>query len=616
MCGIFCLLNNRCGVAPRDEEMAFTKGRSRGPERSRIVQRGDQTTFGFHRLAINGLDKASDQPLTMKGCTLICNGEIYNYKELFKAIDVEPETNSDCEIIIHLYKLYGIDHTLRLLDGVFAFVLHDNSDYSRDPLIHVARDPLGVRPLYCLQPGGLSLKSETLNNGNLVSEWLIGFASELKTLNVLLNGQGHLAYHPVRDIVTPGTIFDENCIPYSIQQFEPGTVMTLSRPFRAHTRWRVERQARYFETVVGPRLFDAYSGSGVNDASKGICDHLNAAVRKRVVGTSDRPIACLLSGGLDSSLITALVRKYYPETLETFSIGMVGSEDLAYAQIVAKHLRTKHTEIAITPEEFFAAIPEVIRAIESYDTTTVRASVGNYLIGKYIKKHSDAKVIFNGDGSDELTGGYLYFLKSPSSLEFDNECRRLLRDIHAFDVLRSDKSISSHGLEPRTPFLDKHWVQFYLSIPVDIRNPLSPDNLKTAAKLGRPRGIEKQLLRNAFSMHEPGLLPDNVLWRTKEAFSDGVSGNAGNWFEIIRRKVADFRGSGDVKSFTTNTPSTNEQAYYRDIYEQAYPNTSHIVPYFWMPKYIGASDCSARTLDVYKTSSTESPPEGGAVGKV
>lgn len=195
------------------------------------------------------------------------------------------------------------------------------------------------------------------------------------------------------------------------------------------------------------------------------------AVKKRVIGTTDRPVACLLSGGLDSSLIVALVSKFYPGKLETYSIGMKGSEDLKYAEVVAEYIESNHTSIIVSEEDFLEAIPEVIKAIESYDTTSVRASVGNYLIGKYIAKHSTAKVIFNGDGSDELAGGYLYFHAAPNNIEFDRECKRLLTDIHAFDVLRSDKCISSHGLEPRTPFLDRGWVDYYLSIPTDIRKP-------------------------------------------------------------------------------------------------------------------------------------------------
>ena len=253
--------------------------------------------------------------------------------------------------------------------------------------------------------------------------------------------------------------------------------------------------------------------------------YLNA-VKKRVVGTSDRPIACLLSGGLDSSLITAFVNKFYNGVLETYSIGLFDSEDLKYARIVANHLETNHTEIKLTEDEFFDAIPEVIQGtIESYDTTTVRASVGNYLIGKYISQHSSAKVIFNGDGSDELMGGYLYFHKAPDSIEFDKECKRLLKEIAFFDVLRSDRSISSHGLEPRTPFLDRAWVEFYLSLPKDLRNH------------SKNKQCEKFLLRNAISICDKNLIPRQILWRTKEAFSDGVSGQVRSWFQIIQEKI-------------------------------------------------------------------------------
>ena len=184
-----------------------------------------------------------------------------------------------------------------------------------------------------------------------------------------------------------------------------------------------------------------------------ISQRLKNAVSKRVT-TTDRPIACLLSGGLDSSLITALVAEHFEDKskLETYSIGLEGSEDLKYAQMVADHLGTKHTSIIVKEQDFLDAIPEVIYAIESYDTTTVRASVGNFLVAKYIKEHSEAKVIFNGDGSDEFSGGYLYFHACPNPRDFDLECKRLLRNIHYFDVLRSDRCISYHGLEARTRF--------------------------------------------------------------------------------------------------------------------------------------------------------------------
>jgi asparagine synthase (glutamine-hydrolysing) len=319
-----------------------------------------------------------------------------------------------------------------------------------------------------------------------------------------------------------------------------------------------------------------------------------------------------LSGGLDSSLIAALVNNYYklnnlPNKLETYSIGLKDSEDLKYARIAANYLDTKHTEIIVTEQDMFDSIPEVIKNIESYDTTTVRASIGNYLLGKYISEHSDAKVIFNGDGSDELFGGYLYMNKCPDDIEFDKETRRLLKDIHLFDVLRSDKSISSNGLEPRTPFLDRSFVNYILSIPTYFRNH---NNFKEP---------EKYLLRNSFL--EPyffnkkgrAILPYEILWRKKEAFSDGVSSHGRSLYQILQEKIADnlnkkqeelqtnsINLEQDKAYFMFEANIETEKMYYKRIFDKEFPNCSHILPYFWMPKYTNATDPSARTLEIYK----------------
>ena len=555
MCGIFALLNN---ITQIDKDIIlenFAKGSPRGPEISKYERVGDLIEMGFHRLAINGIDSKSDQPMNIDDITIICNGEIYNYKELFASIDVTPITNSDCEIIIHIYKKYGIEYTLSVLDGVFAFVLYDNR--TPEPVIHVARDPYGVRPLYIL--------NYEFNTSNLI----VAIASEMKVLHGLT---------PHND---------------KIQHFTPGTFSSFS--IQENSFWRPTRTGiQYTHLCVNPRIIEHHS-SDLEEVHTTICKYLNNAVKKRVCGTCQRPIACLLSGGLDSSLITALVSKYYSGTLETYSIGMPGSDDLTNAKRVSEYLGTKHTQIEITEDEFFNAIPQVIETIESYDTTTVRASVGNYLIGKYISEHSDAKVIFNGDGSDELTGGYLYFLKSPDNVEFDKECRRLIKDIHAFDVLRSDKCISSHGLEPRTPFLDRNWVQFYMDIPVHIRNPLSQPNCEGKSY------PEKYLLRSAFSSIEPNLLPQDILWRTKEAFSDGVSGKGKSWYEIITDRLEHVTIPPFTYNFSYNVPDTNEKMYYRCIYEMLYPNTHTLIPYFWMPRFVEAVDSSARTLSFYST---------------
>ena len=324
-----------------------------------------------------------------------------------------------------------------------------------------------------------------------------------------------------------------------------------------------------------------------------ICSNVNRllteAVDKRLM--SDRPIGCLLSGGLDSSLIAALVaRNYQPGTLETFSIGIKGSTDLYYAKMVADHIQTKHHHIELTEQDFLDAIEEVIYNIESYDTTSVRASVGNYLVSKYIKENTECIVIYNGDGSDEVCGSYLYLKNAPNDQEFHDECTKLLKEIHCFDVLRSDRCVSENGLEPRTPFLDKSFVNYYMSINPSLRT--SKDRM------------EKFILRESFN--GTGLLPDEVLWRQKEAFSDGVSGKEKSWYEIIQEMVDQKISDEEFKQFQEthlhNTPQLKESMYYRQIFEKYYGDKhSNIIPHFWMPKWNGnIVDPSARVLSVYK----------------
>ena len=602
MCGIFTLLNNFYDFSIPFIDEQFKKGSGRGPEVSKLKQVSIKAQFGFHRLAINGLNDESNQPLIDDDISLICNGEIYNYKELYKMLNITPKTDSDCEVIIHLYRKYGIDYTLQMLDGVFAFVLCDNKLSSEDSQIYVARDPYGVRPLYILKLRE-DINKEKINRNGINIENIIGFASEMKVL-----------------------IEFSNCYPgcFIIEHFEPGTYLNYSQKLQIMSNWELKCKKCYHSTGFDSNnyLMDANEmdanemganemGASVTDANvdilKKISHYLRSAVKKRVLVT-DRPIACLLSGGLDSSLITALVNEEHKllspnKPLETYSIGLEGSEDLRNARIVADYLGTNHTEILLSENDFLDAIPEVIYTIESYDTTSVRASIGNYLLGKYISQNSEAKVIFNGDGSDELCGGYLYMHKAPNAMDFDHECRRLMKDIHLFDVLRSDKCISSHGLEPRTPFLDRSWVQFYLSINQELR--YHPGNNK----------CEKWLLRMAFSekffanMDNKPLLPDEILWRRKEAFSDGVSKQTRSLYEIIQEHVREnlrFDILDDIK-YEHCLPQTLEQKYYRNIFESHYPKMGKVVPYFWLPRFVeGVKDASARTLDFYNSSTSSS----------
>lgn len=560
MCGIFALLNTN-NNGNTDEiiiKEQFMKGQARGPEYSSIEYLYPNIALGFHRLAINGLNSKSNQPIVYNDIILICNGEIYNYKQLYNYMNVKPTTDSDCEVIIHLYLKYGIEQTLNMLDGVYAFLLYDNrntEENNHTTKIYVARDPLGVRPLYCL----------SLNETNT----LFGFASELKCLEGFFNN------------------YDKKILKRRLNQFEPGTYSVFEITNKIW--YEKTENKKYYIPTFPFTLHTKNVFKLIEDYFYSISTHLNAAVVKRC-NTCERPIACLLSGGLDSSLIAALVSNYFGKKgkqIETFSIGLVNSEDIKYARIVADYIGSKHTEIIVSENDMFNAIPEVIQAIESYDTTTVRASIGNYLIGKYIAANSDAKVIFNGDGSDELFGGYLYMNKCPDDIEFDKETRRLLKDIHLFDVLRSDKSISSNGLEPRTPFLDRTFVNQILSIPSYFRNHNNNFNHS-----------EKYLLRNSFThlyfkdYNRRQILPDEILWRKKEAFSDGVTSQGRSLFTILQEFIA-------IK-YKENPSIELEKKYYREIFDNKYPNCSHILPYFWMPKYTNATDPSARTLDLYK----------------
>ena len=561
MCGIFALLNNINTRLLNNTiiEEQFYKGKQRGPEYSKLEYNYLQMCLGFHRLAINGLNIESNQPIVYKDIVLICNGEIYNYKNLYIDMNITPITESDCEVIIHLYLKYGIEQTLTMLDGEYAFVLFDNRTNNEIiNNIYIARDPFGVRPLYQLYNQNNNQNYNQNNN-------LYGFASELKCLEYF--------YNQDRDM-------------YRVKQFEPGTYSVFQYGNKVNSMWKllIKNKLYFIPTFSYTKLNIDID----NDIFLNISKYLNEAVIKRCNAT-ERPIACLLSGGLDSSLIAALASNYFckfkkEKQIETFSIGLKESEDIKYAKIVANYIGSKHTEIIVTEKEMFDAIPEVIKAIESYDTTTIRASIGNYLIGKYISKNSDAKVILNGDGSDELFGGYLYMNKCPNDIEFDKETRRLLKDIYLFDVLRSDKSISSNGLEPRTPFLDRTFVNYVLSISPYFRNHIN---------LNQP---EKYLLRQSFNeinfvnYNGTQILPNEILWRKKEAFSDGVSSKSRSLFTILQELIANQ--TDKVKEPCIEL----EKEYYKEIFDKEFPNCSHILPYFWMPKYVKATDPSARTL--------------------
>lgn len=548
MCGIWALIRDigATFAVPEEaaEQLIMRTLENRGPEGGRVITILDQIILGFTRLAINGLTTDGMQPFHHNGIWTVCNGEIYNYKAIAEKHGFSLKTGSDCEVLPQLYEKFAdsLAEFWNSLDGVFATIIVDTK---RRRLI-VGRDPYGVRPLFY---------GTFISNSRFKDYEQIVFGSEMKSINSLG--------------------------PDKIQQFPPGHYIN-------HNIDTME-QIYCIKYHSYPRESDNEEITDVEEAKKLVRTKLEEAVHKRML--TERPVAALLSGGIDSSLIAALVAKELREAnappLKTFSIGFEGSEDLKYARMVAAHIGSDHNEIVMTPDDFFAAIPEVIKDIESFDTTSVRASVGNWLVAREIRRRTDCKVVFNGDGSDEVFGSYMYFYKAPSDEAFDAESVRLLKDICYYDVLRSDRSISSHGLEPRTPFLDKGFVAAAHRVAVGLRRPIIGQ---------RP---EKWILRTA--MDGQGLLPDAVLWRKKEAFSDGVSGPDKLWYQNIQERLGSVISDEIMsKTYTHMTPSSAEDYYYRFLFEKDYAGRGTVIPYRWMPRWIdGATDPSARTLQVY-----------------
>ena len=535
MCGIF-YTNNHQNSGQLVQNL--DKIRHRGPDKTTYMYVNNHF-IGFHRLAINGLVNG-DQPIHHKTDTensiLICNGEIYNYKELIKEYDLNTKTNSDCEVIQQLYHIIGLEETIQKLDGVFAFVLID----LENNCTYIGRDPIGIRALYY---------TRKMNN--------VWVASELKAISQY------------------GTC----------SQFPPGSL------YKIDGKIRKRKMFQYYSFDNNPNI--SLKTHSREEILKSIQNKLINSVKKRLM--SDRPIGCILSGGLDSTLITSIVCKNYkPYTMNTYTIGLEGSVDLKYARIASEYLKTVHKECIVSEHDFLSAIPETIKQIESYCTTTVRASVGNYLISLFIEsegKQKDGddrdKVIFCGDVADELFGSYRGLINAKKDRDFLNENKKLIEDIHYFDVLRSDKSISGAGLEARVPFADKDFIKYIM-------------NISPSLKRFNDEEIEKLLLREAFE----GFLPNELLYRRKEAFSDGVSSMERGWYEIIKEFTDKIYTDDEYEElrekYTYNKPYDKESLYYREIFEKYYTKQEKTIPYFWKQPFSNQQDPSARMLNEYK----------------
>ena len=510
MCGIVSIFNIKQQTHElRDKALRMSqKIRHRGPDWSGIYC-GGSAILAHERLSVVD-PESGGQPLFSpdKKQVLAVNGEIYNHQEIRRryAGRYDFQTGSDCEVILALYRDKGIDF-LEDISGIFAFALYDEE---KDAFL-IARDPIGVIPLYI----------------GYDSDGIVYVASELKALE----GQ---------------------CERY--EPFLPG-----------HYYWSVDPGQKWYYR----RDWMQYDAVKDNPASsKAIHDALTAAVKRQLM--SDVPYGVLLSGGLDSSVISAIAEKYsemrieddsktkaYWPRLHSFAVGLKGAPDLAKAKLVADHIGTVHHEINYTIQEGLDAIRDVIYFIETYDVTTVRASTPMYLLARVIKSMG-IKMVLSGEGADEIFGGYLYFHKAPTAKDFHEETVRKLGKLYLYDCLRANKSLCAWGVEGRVPFLDKEFL--------DVAMRTNPE-----AKMCPGTTMEKKIVREAFA----DMLPAEVAWRQKEQFSDGVGYS---WIDTLKdltsKAVTDEQMAHAAERFPINPPKNKEEYYYRSIFAEHFPSDS------------------------------------------
>jgi asparagine synthase (glutamine-hydrolysing) len=517
--------DNMCGIlVSTSDEIAFDDGSKCIIRRGPDQQQkfeGKGYKFYFNRLAIMDLHETGMQPFENDYAVLVANAEIYNEHALKKHVDYDFKSTSDCEVLLPLYVKYGVEMFLKL-DAEFAIVIYDK----KNEKIVAARDPIGIRPLFY---------------GYLKNDKKIVFASEAKSIisnveQVMIFPPGH--YYEDGKFIKFTSIFDH-----------------------------VESHNDALDKMY-------------NEIEK----RLNKGVLKRM--QSDAPIGYLLSGGLDSSLVCAIANKYSDKPLVTFSIGMdTDPIDIKYARIVSKYLKTKHHEVTMSKKDVIESLDEVIYALESYDITTIRASIGMFIVSKYIHEHTDIKVLLTGEVSDELFG-YKYTDYAPSAEAFQNESIKRMKELHIYDVLRADRCISYHSLEARVPFGDLDFVDYIMKI-----NPKVKMNTYD---------MGKYILRKAY---DKSYLPKEILYRQKAAFSDAVGHSMVDILKAYANEYYDDKTYEQKRVQYKPTPFTKEALLYREIFEKYYPNHEHLIKNYWMPNKTwegcDVDDPSARFLKNY-----------------
>ena len=524
-----CSIIGYCGPVPDRAAFraAFEETKSRGPDDTRIVHAGEGV-LGFHRLSIMGLTPEGMQPFQLGNSYAVCNGELYGFERMRDELRAAGYTfQSDSDCEI-LLPLYRTHgvELFSLLDAEFACVIYDGDTQS----FIAARDPIGIRPLYY----GYDQRGA------------IVFASEAKNLVGLV------------DVVMP---------------FPPGHYCQDGR------------FVRYCDITD----VEAVIADDLQTACDTIRQKLVVGVRKRLV--SDTKVGFLLSGGLDSSLVCAIATRELGHPIETFAIGMEEDPiDLKYARETAEFLGCHHTEVTMTPDDVVASLEDVVALLGTYDITTIRASMGMYLVCKYIHEHTDIRVLLTGEISDELFG-YKYTDFAPSAQAFQEEARKRVRELHMYDVLRADRCISVNSLEARVPFGDLDFARYVMAL-----NPRLKLNTY---------GKGKYLLRHAFE--GTGLLPDDILWREKAAFSDAVGHSMVDYLkEFAQSRYTDEEFEERRHAYDFAQPFTKESLLYRELFERHYPGQARMVSGFWMPNRAwegcDVDDPSARVLSNYGSS--------------
>ena len=560
MCSIFGVEGR--SIPEEKLRACFDRTISRGPDMSRFVEipRG---YLGFHRLAIMGLTAEGMQPFRMGDSYVVCNGELYGFRPLRQRLIDEGfpiRSASDCEILLPLYREYGVE-MFKTLDAEFALILYDGE---ADKLI-AARDPIGIRPLYYgyTEGGGIAFASEPKN--------LMGLCDEIKPF-------------PPGHYWVDGE-FVRYADPAHVDQF----TMYAPSPMRLCAGDGTAGPASEGSTRAGRASASLSSATAIKDEDH-VCRKLRRllidGVEKRL--DADAPVGFLLSGGLDSSLVCAIAQKLLDKPIRTFAIGMdVDAIDLKYARMVADYIGSDHTEVVISEKDVLEALPAVVELLGTWDITTIRASIGMYLVCKYIHEHTDIRVILTGEISDELFG-YKYTDFAPSAAAFQEEAEKRIRELHMYDVLRADRCISVNSLEARVPFGDLKFVRYAMSIDPEL-------------KMNR-HGMGKYLIRKAFA--DDHILPEAILWRQKAAFSDAVGHSmVSDLKALAERTYTEQEFSDRAAKYEWCPPFTKESLLYRELFERYYPGQAKMIADFWMPNRTwpgcDVDDPSARVLSNY-----------------